>query len=301
MSRLFFGCGTFVLLAVVLALPLHAQEDADSVESGPWTRDGSMAINLNQVALSNWAGGGENTITVGGLLGVGAFYDEGSKHWANTLEVGYGVTKIADLDLRKSDDKLNFVSKFDINATETLLYSALLDFRTQMTDGFDYSEVDGGGNAPRISTLLAPGYLNLGLGATWKPDESFELLVAPLSNRLTMVLDDTLSAAGAFGVDPGDNFGSALGATSRAKFQKNIMENVTFGSNLNLFAPYAAFTKVIVNWESLLAMKVNDYITTSVSFDVIYDEAVDVKRDDGTIGPATQFKEALAIGFGVQF
>ena len=291
--------GTLLLLACFLYTPMLAQEEEAAEDVGPWATEGSVAINLNQVALSNWAGGGQNTITVGGLLGLGAKFEEGIKHWANSLELGYGVTKIADLDLRKSDDKLAFVSKFDLNATETILYSALLDFRTQMTDGFDYTAVDGGGDPPRISTLLAPGYLTLGLGMTWKPDESFELLVAPISNRLTIVLDDTLSAAGAFGVDPGDNFASALGATSRAKFKKEIMENVTFGSNLNLFAPFNDFTTVVVNWESLLAMKVNDYITTSISFDVIYDEAVDVKRSDDTIGPATQIKEALAIGFGL--
>ena len=112
------------------------------------------------------------------------------------------------------------------------------------------------------------------------------------------MLDDALSAAGAFGVDPGEKLESELGILSRLQFRNEIMENVTLGSKLNLFAPYEDITTVVVNWETLLAMKVNDYITTSVSFDVIYDEHVDVTRDDGTAGPATQIKEALNIGFG---
>lgn len=289
------------LIVMMCAPILRAQDDAtsDSVDAGPWTRDGAITITLNQVALSNWSAGGENTVAVGSLLSVGADYAEGKKSWANDLEIGYGVTKIEGLDLRKSDDKLTLLSKFDLNATNTLLYSALLDFRTQMTDGFDYKDVEAGADPPKISGLLAPGYLSLGLGATWKPDESFELLVAPLSNRLIIVLDDSLSNVGAFGVDPGENFSSELGATSVAKFKKELVENVTFGSKLQLFAPYSDIATIVVNWNSLLSMKVNDYITTQISFDVIYDEAILIKRDDGTIGPATQIKEALAIGFGV--
>ena len=280
--------------------PLLAQEGTpDTVK--PWTTGGNVGINFNQVALSNWAGGGDNTFAIGGVLSLVGDYNKGKSHWSNQLGAGYGFTKVTDQDLRKSDDKLTLVSKFDHNATSTLLYSAILDFRTQFTEGLDYKTLDSAGEPARISTFLAPGYLNVGLGATWKPKEYFEFLIAPLSNRLIIVLDDDLSAAGAFGLDPGKKVKSELGASSRAQFQKEIMENVNLGSKLNLFAPYADITTSVVNWETLIAMKVNDYITTSISFDVIYDEQVDITRDDGTVGPATQVKEALNVGFGYVF
>ncbi len=299
------GRRVVMLLGAIAAVTFTAEAQdgtADSTaEQSPWKNGGSVAINFNQVALSNWSGGGENTLTIGGLVGLQAHMNKGSQHWANDLELGYGLTKIGDADIRKSDDKLTFVSKYDYNATKTILYSGLLDFRSQMTDGFDYSIVDSAGEPKRISRLLAPGYLNLGLGMTWKPTESFELLVAPLSNRLIIVLDDALSAAGAFGVDPGEKIQSELGATSRLKYAQELMENVNYNSKLGLFAPYADITTVVVNWENLLSMKVTDFLTTSISLNVIYDEAVDLTRDDGSVGPATQIKEALTIGVGYKF
>lgn len=302
--RRFHGLVLFASLLFISAQGrLVAQETpvVDSVEKGPWTTGGSVAVNFNQVALSNWSGGGENTVTVGGLIGLMAHMDDGKGHWANDLELGYGLTKIGDADLRKSNDKLTFVSKYDYNATTTLFYSGLVDFRTQMTDGFDYGTIDSLGEPKKISELLAPGYLSVGLGMTWKPTASFEILVAPISNRLIIVLDDQLSAAGAFGVDPGRKLESELGATSRLKFAKEIFENVSYDSKLNLFAPYENFTTVVVTWENLLNLRVNDFLTTSISLEVRYDEAVDITRDDGTVGPATQVKEALSVGVGYSF
>lgn len=301
--------GATLLTSMILAawtMPATAQEESsaetvDSVEAGPWNSGGSIAVNFNQVALSNWSGGGENTITIGGLVGLESDYDRGNRHWANDLELGYGVTKVGDLDLRKSNDKITFVSKFDYNASEHYLYSALLDFRTQFTNGFDYGKLDSLGEPAKISEFLAPGYLNVGIGATWKPTSYFELLIAPLSNRLIIVLDDELSAAGAFGVDPGEHLQSELGATSRLKFGKVLMENVRFDSKLNLFAPYEDITTIVVGWENLLALRVNDFITTSISLDVRYEEAIDITRDDGSVGPATQIKEALTVGVGYSF
>ena len=297
----------FILCILFNLTGLSAQEETTDT-AGPWKTGGTIGINFNQVALSNWAGGGAGTFAMGGLLSLTGDYKEAGSHWSNEFGAGYGFTKVGDQNFRKSDDKLTLVSKYDyavsrLNATDKyavsrLLYSALLDFRTQLADGLDYEELDTAGNPTRISRFLAPGYLNFGLGGTWKPNQYFEALVAPISNRLIIVLEDDLSAVGAFGVDRGEKIKSELGALSRLKFTKEIVENVTLGSKLNLFGPYNDITTIVVNWETLLSMKVNDYITTSISLDVIYDESVEINRNDGTIGPATQVKEALNIGFG---
>ena len=54
-------------------------------------------------------------------------------------------------------------------------------------------------------------------------------------------------------------------------------------------------------WETLLNLKVNDYITASFATDLLYDEKIAIKRDDGTVGPSTQFRSVLAIGLGYKF
>jgi hypothetical protein len=173
-----------------------------------------------------------------------------------------------------------------------------LDFRTQFYKGYKF---ENDGTKIYISNLMAPGYVSLGFGMNYKPTDYFELMVAPLSNRVIFVLDDSLSNQGAFGVDKGEKIKVELGGSMNATLKYPIMENIVFQTRLSIFAPYSNFTSAIVNSETLISMKVNSTININLNIDAIYDERVVINRDDGTKGPATQFRNVLAIGFGYKF
>jgi len=294
--------GNAILTLILTTTVAQSQDAAAPPRDTAWKTGGQIGVNFSQVALSNWSGGGQNTLAIAGLATTFANMKTETTSWDNGLDVGYGFTKLAEQDFRKSDDKLILISKYGYKATDQLFYSGLLDARTQLSDGFNYDKIDSAtGNPTTISRFAAPAYVTLGLGATWKPADYFELLVAPISNRLILVMDDTLSAAGAFGVDPGKKVKSQLGALLNATFKKELMTNVTLSSRLNVFSAYETFDKAVVTWESLLGLKVNDYITASVALDVLYDENVKITRDDKTVGPSTQIREVLAIGLGYKF
>lgn len=286
----------FLLVSV-----LSAQTDS-AATLGIWKEGGSASLTFSQVGMKNWAGGGQNTIAVGGLASLFATMKDGLSEWSNTFDGGYGFTKLGESDFRKSDDKLILVSKYGYRFAEDLLGSALLELRSQFTDGFNYDRFDSvTGDYQRISRFLAPGYFMLGVGVTWKPADYFEVLLAPVSNRAIIVLDDTLSAQGAYGVDPGENFKSEFGSLLSATFKKELVTNVALASRLSVFAPYQEFTTMVVNWESLFTMKVNDYINASLGVDFIYDSNVSTHRDDGTVGPRLQFRDVIGIGLGYRF
>jgi len=76
---------------------------------------------------------------------------------------------------------------------------------------------------------------------------------------------------------------------------------VVFGSNLNLFAGYEEFQNVDFNLESLLVLRVNKYIVSNISLQMIYDDDINVERDDGSIGPALQVQNAINVGFSYGF
>ena len=113
--------------------------------------------------------------------------------------------------------------------------------------------------------------------------------------------DDALSARGAFGVPPGKKVRSEFGAYLNAGFKKALVENVNLDTKVSLFTNYQTFGNLDVNWELTLLMKVNKYITTSISTQLLYDEDIKVKREDGTTGAAVQFKEVINIGLLYQF
>jgi hypothetical protein len=88
------------------------------------------------------------------------------------------------------------------------------------------------------------------------------------------------------------------------------MENITFQTNLDLFSNYLHNPENIdVNWETLLSMKVNTFISATVSTHLIYDDDIKIAIDDNDNGiitsnethPRLQFKEVLAIGLAYKF
>jgi hypothetical protein len=62
-----------------------------------------------------------------------------------------------------------------------------------------------------------------------------------------------------------------------------------------------------VNWECLLTMKVNKFISATLGTQLIYDDDIAIaidNNDDGITdesGPRVQFKEILAVGFSYKF
>jgi len=80
------------------------------------------------------------------------------------------------------------------------------------------------------------------------------------------------------------------------------MKNLTFATTVELFSDYLKNPQnLYVNWTTLTNMKVNKYISATLSTQLIYDEAVMITDKDGKIGPRLQFKQVLGIGLSYKF
>jgi hypothetical protein len=99
-----------------------------------------------------------------------------------------------------------------------------------------------------------------------------------------------------------------------ARFKKEVMKNVNVQSRLNLFNNYTDKNipnrrNIDVNWETLVNMKVNQYIAANIIIHLIYDDDIEIPttrvvegvKTRTTIGPRLQFKQALGIGFSYRF
>ncbi|NSW94061.1 MAG: DUF3078 domain-containing protein [Bacteroidales bacterium] len=279
-----------------------------------WKKGGVLAVNLAQTSLKNWSAGGQNSIAVNGIFSIFANYKMGKSAWDNSLDLGYGLLKQGkESDLMKTDDKIDFLSKYGREAFGHFYYSALLNFKTQMTPGYKYPDMTN-----KISDLFAPAYLLIAAGLDYKPNAYFSAFIAPLTGKFTFVTDDKLSAAGAFGVKPGEKSRSELGGYLRAIFSKNdfseeLLKNISFTTKIDLFSNYRENPQNIdVSWETLIAMKVNKYISVNFNTHLIYDDNIKIavdRNDDGIIsemekshpGSRIQFKEIFGAGFSYNF
>lgn len=301
--------GLFLLLFGVV-LSGFAQTDSSGAAKADtlWEKGGTFNINFNQANLTNWAAGGESSISIGGVLNVFANYEKGKLTWKNSLQWTYGQSKIGGGDnlFKKTDDQFILISKFAYGVKEKKIkWSGVVDFRTQIVAGYNYVEdstaAAGERKGDAISKFLAPGYLVTSLGWEYSPKKDFFLMLSALTGKTTIVTDKDLSAVGAFGVDSNSTVRFELGSYLKMGYKLPIMENVTFNNNLSLFTAYDSFGKIDVNWETVTVFKINKVLSTSFTTQMIYDEDVDVERVDGTVGPATQFKYVLNIGVMLSF
>jgi hypothetical protein len=270
-----------------------------------WNRGGGVTINLSQVSLSNWAAGGSGSTS--GIVLFNLFLNRKKERtiWENRVDMAYGLIKQGENnDFRKSDDVLILSSKHNYEMLgNKLYYTNLAELRTQFTVGYKYEKdpLTDLETATLISDFLSPGFLILSTGLSYKPNDSFSITVSPLTGKITIVQNDALSAAGAYGIDPGETIRKELGSNITAEVKTKIMENVQLKSNLNLFSGYGSFGNVDLNSETVILMKVNKYISASITTQFIYDDDIDIIRDNGTAGPSLQVKNVINVGFVYSF
>lgn len=281
-----------------------------------WKVGGVVSVNGQQVSLTNWSAGGNNSISVAGLVNVFAKYRKGKRTWDNNLELGYGVINQGNnKKWWKNDDKIQFSSKFGRELKKSWYATALVDFRTQFANGYNYPN-----DSIYISKFMAPGYALAAIGFDYKPSAKFSVFIAPFTGKFTFVNDDSLARNGAFGVqkeirDP-NNGGTItqhylthreeFGAYLKAQYQTKVMENITFQTVLELFSNYLHNPQNIdVNWSTLTTFKVNKFISATLATQLIYDDDIEVLRSSGdqkgTTGPDVQFKQVLGVGFNYKF
>ena len=289
------------LLLLFFFIPvISAQENPDT---SYWTFGGMGNLSLSQVSLTNWAAGGENSFSSNILANGSAKYNKGKSSWENLLILGYGLMKQGEEGWKKTDDRIEFASKYGRNAFKKWYYSALLGFNTQFTDGFAYPN-----DSVAISKIMAPGYINLSIGLDYKPSENFNLYFGPLSGKVTYVLDDDLSAIGAYGVEPGENVRYEFGGLIKSMFKHEIVKNVLFITKLDLFSNYLKNPeKIDVNWEVLLNMKINKYLSANLNTILLWDDDIKFNVLDSEGLPTgekkskVQFKEVFGIGLSANF
>jgi hypothetical protein len=285
---------TILTLSLILfGIVVFAQAPADT---SYWKRGGIGTLTFTQLSFYQWAAGGENSYTETALLNLFANYKKGSTSWDNTLDLGYGIIKQGDLT-KKSNDRIDFSSQFGKKASGKWNYSTLLAFKTQFAPGYNYPD-----DSTIIANFFSPAYITLSIGMDYKPNEHFSLFLSPVTGKMTLVIDDSLSAKGAYGVDPGKKMRLEFGGFLKASYKLTVMKNVDLATKIDLFSNYLNNPQNIdVNWELMISMKVNEYLSATFNTLVLYDDDIDVPRKDKLPGPGVQVKELFGIGLSYKF
>jgi len=230
-----------------------APEAAPKVEKPKyWSTSLKTQINVGQTSLTNWAAGGDNTVSLAAFIDANANWKKNDMFWNNRLQLDYGFLYASSKPLlQKSTDRIYLESKWGYKAPSTkyLYFSANYDFKSQFSTGYDYktpsvpttypdgTPIPEGTKLDQLelkhqrelwkdarvlkSNFLAPAYTNLALGIDYVPTKWFSLNFAPLTGGFVIVKDAALRESYSMGLKKAydkDNF-DKLSDDAKAKFE----------------------------------------------------------------------------------
>jgi len=274
---------TFSIL--LLAISANSQEKVEN-QKKEWKKNGNITFLVNQSSFSNWIAGGDNTVSGNLGLNYDFNYVNGDLTWDNKLIFAYGINNVKGTGSRKTDDKFEFNSLVGKKATGKWSYSFYVNFKTQLTNGYDYSQTP----KEKTSAFLAPGYLSFGPGMLWKKSDSFKMNFSPLASKLTIVSDEF---SGKYGTDIGKNTRYELGFNASLNHKTTLMENVTMENIVNFYSNYLENPlNLDVDYQLNFVMQINKYLSTNLNFHTIVDDNATSK---------IQFKEVFGLGVNYLF
>jgi len=127
-----------LLIATLFSITLFAQEKTEEAKS-PWSYKGITGLNFSQTSFTNWSEGGENSVAGNVYLNASLNYVHNKVSWTNDLSTNFGMYYTTENNWRKNIDNINFASKYGRSISKALYYAALLDFKTQFANGYNYA------------------------------------------------------------------------------------------------------------------------------------------------------------------
>jgi hypothetical protein len=291
---------------IIASLLLFMSNDALSQDDTLWRTGGLTSLTFNQVSLTNWAAGGDNLIGGQALLSLYARFKNNQWTWNSSVDVAFGGSKTGKQQWQKSDDRIDLRTSLGYLLSRHLSIGYQFGFNTQFTEGFHHSN----NMRHRISHFLTPGYLINSLGTEWQHQSGLWLYLSPLTVKTTLLKDQLLidrsatSGTSLFGVKPGKKIRNETGAFFFGRYKKSLMEKVVFSTRLELFSNYSDNPENIdINWEVLITLRINQYLHTLISTQLLYDDDVHIPKEETNAlpGPGTQFKFSFGIGLTYQF
>ena len=221
------------------------QAQIDKLPGWKFGAFGTIGANFSE--FSNWYSQGTPNVSsanVGITGNVFANKLEEKYFWRNSLNVNLGWVKFDDKDndspeednsFRETTDVFNISSLYGYKLTETIAVSALGEYRTTLLNNFN-----------------DPGYLDLGVGATWTPIENLIVVVHPLNYNFVFSKGDSV-------------YESSLGAKIVADYTRQIGA-ISFKSNLSAFQSYESSDLSNFTWINSFSYKLWNQIGVGFEF-----------------------------------
>lgn len=185
-----------------------------------WKKGLFGTVGANLTGFNNWVTAADpesRNITIQGSFNAFANKNEEKYFWNNTLNINLGWQRLIkdntmpleeEKEFSQTADIFNINSLYGYKLNSNIAISALGEYRTNLLNNFNN-----------------PGYLDLGVGATWTPLTDLIVVFHPLNYNIIFADDENL-------------YQSSLGTKILATYTKTIAEKFNWKSNLSAFVSY---------------------------------------------------------------
>jgi len=214
-------------IAAIQARVNALQAKIDAIPSYGWKKGAFGTIGGSISSFSNWYAQGtpnNNSGNIGFTVNAFANSLQEKYFWRNSANVNLAWVKLDDKDDPTDDDSFKgttdvftITSLYGWKLNENFAISTLGEYRTTILNNFNN-----------------PGYLDIGVGATWTPIQDLVVVIHPLNYNFVFSDGDAV-------------FESSLGAKIVADYTKKIGA-VNFKSNLSMFQSYKSSNFSNLTW-----------------------------------------------------
>ena len=247
-----------LLLAIVLSINTLSSQTKEELKSELGTKNDSIkalqskadAIQSQIDALPGWELKAFGTIG-GSISGFNNWYAKETPN-SSIGNFGFNINAIANLDTEKffwkneTNINLSWI-KFDDkdDDSDSSKYEVATDvfnifslYGHKLNDKFAISGL-GEYRSTLVNNFNDPGYLDLGVGATWTPLSDLIIVIHPLNYNFVFSSGESV-------------FESSLGAKVMADYTKTVSD-INFKSNLSIFQSYEGSEYSNWTWTNSLA------------------------------------------------
>ncbi len=255
-------------------------------EETPWKHSMTGAVNLTQVALKDWAPGGENALAWTLTMNGNSTYARDKIDWNSTYKLAFGQSKLGEQDIRKTDDKIALGTTLTYKVGTYVNPYVGATFKTQFARGYDY----GGPVEVGISQFFDPAYFTQSAGVGYQ-------VIPEVKTRAGLAMREIFTREyNSFSDDAGtakiekSRFDGGLESVVEVEWPVN--ETTLLSSKLEIFAPIKALDETAISFDNVVSIKAGKYVTVNLNVQIV---------DDATASEKTQVKEAIAVGLSYAF
>ncbi len=276
-----------------------------------WEYKVSSTFAFNQTHLSNWAKGGESSISsVLDLKGEANYIDPKSKtKWISSGRLKYGSIITSENGLRTNTDMIELNSQYNKVINKNLDFSTIFYMKNQMARGYNYPN-----DSVVVSKFMNPVTFTIGIGVEYKLFKHTKINSSPLSYKNTFVLDTAAIDQTNHGIDADKRVKQEMGGQVLIKSKIDVMKNLEVSNSIRLFTNYFDHPQNIdLDWEIYIKRRITWYFTVAANLHMIYDDNIrfpvlneneePITLADGSVKKVAklQFKEFIGLSFSFNF